>query len=130
MTSSPSNDDLVDKEGFGFVDATRTFVRALFREREMPGCHFFTSHETLCISRFAAHRETCDNPLLSITGATSPNRLHFTLRIETSAPDDVRREVAESANWPGRARVRRIRPFVRDVHRRRNDAQRVGILMT
>jgi hypothetical protein len=92
-------DRLAEKDGVLFADVTRTFARALFRQREMPGCHVFTSHEVLCISRFPTHSERSDKPLLSIT-ATSPNRLHFQLRIETPADDGVHRAITESANCP------------------------------
>jgi hypothetical protein len=66
--------------GQGLVLAQRAFVSLLFQERELTGCYFFTSHGTLCISRFRTHRESSDNPLLTVA-ASGKQSLHFELRI-------------------------------------------------
>ena len=92
-------DELCARPGLEFAEAARRFARLLFREREMPGCHVFTSHAALCISRFPTYQERAAQPLLSVA-ATGPDRLHFQLRVETWAKDEVYRAVTHSTNCP------------------------------
>ena len=79
-----------------FLEALRMFLPRLFRERDLAGCTFFTSHATLCIVRYPTYPEWCDKPLLSIN-CTAKDRLQFEFRI-TLASEPVYRALTESAN--------------------------------
>jgi hypothetical protein len=84
--------------GWDRLQAMRTFLPTLFRERSLDGCTFFTSHEALCITRYPTYEERCGKPLLSIN-CSSKDRLHFEFRVELER-EPVYRAIIESANCP------------------------------
>src|ERR1051325_5757597 len=91
-------EELCGHTGSEFLEPLRVFLPRLFRERDLTGCTFFTSHATLCIVRFPRYPEWSDKPLLSII-STSKDRLQFEFRI-TFATEPVYRTLTESANCP------------------------------
>lgn len=62
--------------GWSHLAALRTFLPELFAARELQGCHYFTSHAVLCLSRFPTYEERHGKPLLSIY-STSLDLLQF-----------------------------------------------------
>jgi hypothetical protein len=86
-------DDFPQKPGWAHLEAVRLFLPVLFRERELSGCTFFTSHETLCIVRYPTYPEWCDKPSLFINCA-SKERLRLSFRILLSA-EPVHRTLTE-----------------------------------
>jgi hypothetical protein len=80
-------DEMIDPTPIGheLVVAQRAFVSLLFQERDLSGCYFFTSHATLCISRFRTHRESSDNPLLTVIASGKRRSLHLALRMPLEA---------------------------------------------
>jgi hypothetical protein len=84
--------------GWDRVEAMRTFLPTLFRERSLDGCTLFTSHEALCIARYPSHAERSGKPLLSIN-CSAKDRLQFELRVELER-EPVYRAITETANCP------------------------------
>ena len=84
--------------GWDRLEAMRAFLPTLFRERALDGCHFFTSHEALCITRYPTYEARRGKPLLSIN-CWAKDRLHFELRVELQR-DAICRAITESANCP------------------------------
>ena len=66
--------------GWNRLEALRIFLPQLFRERELSGCTFFTSHETLCISRYPSYPEWSDNSSLFIN-CTSSEHLRISFQV-------------------------------------------------
>src|SRR5262249_42761203 len=91
-------EDFQRHSGWENLEAMRVFLPRLFRERDLTGCTFFTSHATLCIVRYQTFPEWCDKPLLSIN-CTAKDRLQFEFRI-TLASEPVYGTLTESANCP------------------------------
>ncbi len=91
-------DDFGRHRGWERLEALRTFLPTLFRERSLEGCTLFTSHEILCIVRYPTYAERQDKPVLQIN-STDAHRLQFDLRV-TLASGAIYRAVTESANCP------------------------------
>ena len=72
------------KLGWDSLEAMRLFVPQLFASRSFDGFHFFTSHEILCITRFADYSDREFAPQLAI-GAHTIHTLRFEFTVHKPA---------------------------------------------
>ena len=76
----------------------KKFVSHLIENRDLQNLNYFTSHETLCITKFKTYLEWRDKPLVAIDinwGADVQYKYKFSL-IDRKEQDNVLREFAES----------------------------------
>ena len=70
----------------------------LIEYRDLQNLNYFTSHETLCVTKFKKHPEWFDKPLVAIDinwGADEQYKYKFSL-VKRQQQDDVMRESTES----------------------------------
>jgi hypothetical protein len=84
--------------GCDHLEAMRVFLPRLFAERDLSGCTFHTSHETLCITRYSKYPEWLNKPSLFIN-CTTARRLRMEFQI-TLSTDPVARYITETVNCP------------------------------
>lgn len=80
------------------IERMKKFVIHLIQNRDLQNLHCFTSHETLCVTKFKTHPEWFDKPLVTIDinwGASEQYKYKFSL-VERQEKDNVIREFVES----------------------------------
>jgi hypothetical protein len=91
-------EDFRSHSGWEHLEAMRTFLPRVFRERDLSGCTFVTSHETLCITRYRTYPQWLDKPSLFLN-CTAKDRLKIEFQT-TLATSPVVRLLTESVNCP------------------------------
>jgi len=74
-------EELRQRFGWECVDSLRVFLAQLFRERELAGCTFFTSHQALCIVRYSTCPEWINKPCLTLDCTRKEDRLVLSLDV-------------------------------------------------
>jgi hypothetical protein len=91
-------DEFSSQENYKEIEGMKKFVILLVKNRNLQNLHYFTSHETLCITKFKTHPDWFDKPLVTIDinwGADEQYKYKFSL-VKRQEEDNVLREFAES----------------------------------
>jgi hypothetical protein len=87
-------EDFKKEEGWEFLAEVEALVRRIIQNRDTSGIYPFTSHETLCLTRYQTYPEWYDKPLISIN-STRTGKFKFELT-EPLEDNEVYRQKSEA----------------------------------